>query len=72
MNKQQALEHLRKVGLVPPSPMSPQHVAARTFLGERRNPVSWVPVYLRQLGLLTRAEPLQWPAKVIPLRRLLA
>jgi hypothetical protein len=68
MTPNEAAAHLRKVGILPPSLLAPQHVAARTCLGRREDvPVSWNPVYLRHQGLLANAEPLKWPAKVKPL-----
>jgi hypothetical protein len=71
MNTQEAAAHLRKVGILPPSLLSPQHVAARTFCGRRNSPVSWTPIYLRSQGVLNHAEPLKWPPKVVPLYRVL-
>ena len=68
MDKAQAIEHLMKVGILPPSRLAPTHVAARTLCGRRNDPVSWVPVYLRALGHLAYAKPMVWPPQVKPLR----
>lgn len=73
MNRAEAIANLRKAGIFPPSPMTPQHVAARTAYPkprfERRLITS---LFLRDYGLIAALKPVAVPPFVRVKRRVLS